>query len=172
VKAISGDFPDLTFINVEPYKMTSVDGHLQPELANGQLQAAEWTLAWGLRTEPWIFVVDDQGIVTAKFEGAVAEEELRSAFAGVGATTSGTPTAEATGVVVAVDQQSVTEVSSFTLRTDAGEQIVFAVGVLDMSDGGFNAGHLREHMAGATPVTVHYTETEGERIATKLSDAD
>lgn len=167
VKAIAGDFPELTFINVEPYEMTFIDGRLQPDLADGQLQAAPWTLAWGLQTEPWIFVVDGLGVVTAKFEGAVAEEELRSAFSALQESS-----AQATGVVVAVDQQSVTDVSRFTLRAEDGEELVFAVGRLDLSDGGFNAGHLREHMAGASPVTVLYTEQDGERLATKLTDAE
>ena len=31
---------------------------------------------WGLPTEPWVFVVDAEGIVIARFEGLVAEEEL------------------------------------------------------------------------------------------------
>jgi hypothetical protein len=31
---------------------------------------------WRLRTEPWIFVVDGQGIIRAKFEGLVTAREL------------------------------------------------------------------------------------------------
>jgi hypothetical protein len=33
-----------------------------------------------LITEPWIFVVDGQGIVRAKFEGLVTERELEAAL--------------------------------------------------------------------------------------------
>lgn len=35
---------------------------------------------WGLPSEPWIYVVDASGVVTARFEGAVSVEELRRAL--------------------------------------------------------------------------------------------
>ena len=35
---------------------------------------------WRLFTEPWIFVVDGQGIIRAKFEGLVTARELESAL--------------------------------------------------------------------------------------------
>jgi hypothetical protein len=35
---------------------------------------------WRLQSEPWIFVVDGQGIIRAKFEGLVTERELESAL--------------------------------------------------------------------------------------------
>lgn len=35
---------------------------------------------WRLETEPWIFVVDGQGIIRAKFEGLVTVEEIASAL--------------------------------------------------------------------------------------------
>jgi hypothetical protein len=167
VKALAADYPTLTFINVEPYKMAFTDGRLQPVLADGQLQAAAWTDAWGLRTEPWIFVVDGAGKVTAKFEAVVGEDELRAAFDAV-APSSGS----ATGIVIAVDQPSITEVNSFTLRTDAGEERVFGVGTLDLTDGGFNAGHLREHMATGTKVNVAFELLDGRSVAVKLTDAE
>jgi len=167
VKALSADFPTLTFINVEPYKMAFTDGRLQPVLSDGQLQAAAWTDAWGLQTEPWVFVVDGAGKVTAKFEAAVAKDELRAAF-GVVAPTTGS----AQGLVTAVDQASLTKVNSFTLRTNAGEELVFGVGTLDLANGGFNAGHLREHMVTATAIRVEFTVADGKRIAGRLTDAE
>jgi hypothetical protein len=36
-------------------------------------------LAWALPTEPWVFVVNAQGVITAKFEGAVTQGELEAA---------------------------------------------------------------------------------------------
>jgi hypothetical protein len=33
---------------------------------------------WRLFTEPWIFVVDGQGIIRAKFEGLVTARELET----------------------------------------------------------------------------------------------
>lgn len=81
VKEVAADYPDITFINVEPYKMVFKDGSLQPELdANGQLQPAEWTNAWGLRSEPYTFVVAADGTVAAKFEGVLGADELRGAL--------------------------------------------------------------------------------------------
>ena len=41
--------------------------------------AAPWVLAWALPTEPWVFVVDARGVITAKFEGAVTQSELEAA---------------------------------------------------------------------------------------------
>jgi hypothetical protein len=38
-----------------------------------------WMRQWGLRTEPWTFVVDSSGRIRAKFEGSVSAEELESA---------------------------------------------------------------------------------------------
>jgi hypothetical protein len=35
---------------------------------------------WGLQTEPWIFVVDGQGIIRAKFEGLTTAREIEAAL--------------------------------------------------------------------------------------------
>jgi hypothetical protein len=35
---------------------------------------------WGLPTEPWLYVTDTTGTVTAAFEGAVSDDELRAAL--------------------------------------------------------------------------------------------
>lgn len=81
VKRVAKDYPALPFIDVEPYKMAYIDGNLQPELdANGQLQPADWTNAWGLQSEPYTFVVAADGTVAAKFEGVLGEDELRGAL--------------------------------------------------------------------------------------------
>ena len=84
VKAQAADHPDLTFINVEPYVMEFLDGSLRPVLsAEGTLQAAPWTDAWRLLTEPYVVVVDGDGLVRAKFEGAFAPDELAAAVDGL-----------------------------------------------------------------------------------------
>lgn len=81
VKDVAAKNADVTFINVEPYKMTFKDGALQPELsAEGQLQSAPWTDAWGLRSEPYTFVIRADGTVVAKFEGVLAADELTAAI--------------------------------------------------------------------------------------------
>lgn len=83
----------------------------------------------------------------------------------------GRETLSATGVVVGVDQASLTDVRSFTLRTQIGETVTFRVGNLDLSEGGFPANHLREHMATVTPVLVEYIEEGAEHVAVRLTDA-
>lgn len=81
VKEVATDYPDLTFINVEPYVMKFENASLQPELDDtGQLKPAAWTDAFGLRTEPWVFVVGADGTVRAKFEAVVGAGELRKAI--------------------------------------------------------------------------------------------
>ena len=84
IKAVAKSETGVTFINVEPYKMAYTDGRLQPVLdAQGQLQVTDTTRAWGLLSEPWVFVVDREGIVRGSFEAVVSAEELKAAIASV-----------------------------------------------------------------------------------------
>ena len=81
VKEVAADHPDITFINVEPYVLKDVDGQLQPELdANDNLKAAPATTAYGLLTEPYVFVVNDEGVVTASYELIFTPEEIDEAI--------------------------------------------------------------------------------------------
>ena len=76
-KPIAAAHPEVTFINVEPYKLQEVDGQLQPVLdANNQLQAVDTTNEWGLLSEPWIFAVDRDGIVRGSYELTITDSEL------------------------------------------------------------------------------------------------
>jgi hypothetical protein len=34
---------------------------------------------WRIRSQPWVFVVDRRGLITAKFEGPAAASELEQA---------------------------------------------------------------------------------------------
>ena len=82
VKAVAERHPELNVVHVEPYLMQVKDGYLQPLLSEeGWLQPAPWTEIWGLRTEPFVVVIDADGLVRAKFEGAVTAEELEAALA-------------------------------------------------------------------------------------------
>lgn len=83
LKPIAAAHPDLTFINVEPYKLVETDGALQPVLTGGQLTPAQATLDWRLRAEPWVFVVDGDGVVSASFMLIFSDEELEAAIAAV-----------------------------------------------------------------------------------------
>lgn len=83
IKPIAAAHPDLTFINVEPYELKEVDGQLQPVLTGDPagLTAAPATEAWRLMSEPWVFVVDENGIITASYMLIVGDEELEAAIA-------------------------------------------------------------------------------------------
>jgi hypothetical protein len=67
----------LNFVHVEVYS-----GLPNPE-ANG-FQFAEPMDDFGLRTEPWLYVIDDDGTVTWRVEGLFTEGEVVAALAGVG----------------------------------------------------------------------------------------
>ena len=83
----------------------------------------------------------------------------------------GPATQSAAGIVVAVDQASLTDIRSFTMRTETGEMLTFRIGALDLSSGAFPANHLREHMATASAVAVAYTDEDSEHVAVRLVDA-
>ncbi len=82
VKEVAENHPeDVNFVHVEPYLMHVKDGYLQPLLSEeGWLRSAPWTERYGLRTEPYVIVIDAQGLVRAKFEGAITVEELEDAL--------------------------------------------------------------------------------------------
>jgi hypothetical protein len=80
VKPLAAEFPTVDFIHVEPYELTFQNGSLQPVLdAGNNLQPIEAVDLWGILSEPWVFVVDRTGIVTASFEGVVSVDEIRAA---------------------------------------------------------------------------------------------
>jgi hypothetical protein len=70
VKKESEDWPDVEFIHVEVYELEDTS-KLTPVPAVRQ---------WGLPSEPWVFVVDAAGKVSAKFEGTVSAQELSRAL--------------------------------------------------------------------------------------------
>ncbi len=80
MKPVAAAHPELTFINVEPYKLKLVDGQLQPVLSNGQLVTVEATDAFRLSSEPYVFVVGSDGTVSASFELVFSPEEIETAI--------------------------------------------------------------------------------------------
>lgn len=81
VKQVAADYKDkVTFIHVEPYKLQMIEGQLQPVFNGTDLVPVQATLDWGLPTEPYAFIVDADGKVTAKFEGIAGPDELRAAL--------------------------------------------------------------------------------------------
>jgi hypothetical protein len=83
LKPIAARHPGVTVINVEPYQLQEVDGQLQPVLTNDQLTPAAATTEWRLPSEPWVFVVDRDGVVTASFMLIFSDEELEAAITAV-----------------------------------------------------------------------------------------
>ena len=61
----------LSFIHVEVYS------NFKPDPSKRQL--APTVLEWRLQTEPWIFLIDPEGIIQARFEGPTGTGELKTA---------------------------------------------------------------------------------------------
>lgn len=87
VRDAAADFKDeMAFIHVEPYVLEMTEAGLQPVLNEaGRFQVVPSATDWGLPSEPFIFVVDGEGLLAAKFEGVAGADELREAFAQVAA---------------------------------------------------------------------------------------
>lgn len=63
------------FIVIEPFDLEAArGGELVPVPAMGE---------WGLDTEPWVFVTDEEGRVAGKFQGITSEAEVGAAIEGV-----------------------------------------------------------------------------------------
>jgi hypothetical protein len=71
----------VNFLHVEPYLLEFSNGRTQPKLdLAGYPQAIHAVNEWGLPTEPYVFVVDANGKVAAKFEGMAYPDELTAAL--------------------------------------------------------------------------------------------
>jgi hypothetical protein len=66
VARVVADYPDLTVIHTEIYEDLEPTSPVVPAVEE-----------WGLPSEPWVFVVDSKGLVAAKYEGSVSDQELR-----------------------------------------------------------------------------------------------
>ena len=62
---------EAVFIHIEPFQLK--------QLREGTDRIpVEATAEWGLRTEPWLFVIDAQGGIVGKFEGIIALDEVET----------------------------------------------------------------------------------------------
>lgn len=75
------------------------------------------------------------------------------------------------GVVIDIEQVSITDVRSFSLRTSAGVTSSFTIEPARLGPTSFVPGHLREHRALATPVCVTFRPAESPTVALDLRDA-
>ena len=75
---------------------------------------------------------------------------------------------EATGVVLAVDARSLTDVRSFTLKT---QDETLEIMIDPHADYSFPPSHLRNHALSGQPVRVELDERGGDLFATEMEDA-
>jgi hypothetical protein len=73
VKALRTGYEGIDFVHVEIYEDLQVE-------STEDLTTVPATTEWGLPSEPWVFVVNGSGDVTAAFEGAASDAELTAAF--------------------------------------------------------------------------------------------
>jgi protein SCO1/2 len=76
-------WPDIAFIHLEPlrYAVVTDTPTLEGTLENPRLTSVveAWGIGgapWGARSMPWIFIVDGNGAVRAKYEGVVGSEDV------------------------------------------------------------------------------------------------
>jgi hypothetical protein len=79
------DYPGLTIIHAEPWHMAmSRDGHmLELDPPGGPAVLTDYAEAWGIEEPPWVFVIDREGRLQAKFTGVIGSDELRAAITSV-----------------------------------------------------------------------------------------
>lgn len=73
IKDVVADRPDLDVVHVEPFDIDQARA--------GTLSPIATMSEWGLVTEPWVFVLDQTGAITASFEGIIGQAELEDAIA-------------------------------------------------------------------------------------------
>lgn len=74
VKAFRRSFSDeANWIHVEIYDNIDVENF-------ADLMLSDTVIAWAFPTEPWVYVMDREGIIVARFEGFVTELELAAAL--------------------------------------------------------------------------------------------
>lgn len=78
MRTVMDRFPEVNWIHVEIYE------NLDAAAAGEELETVAAVEAWGLPSEPWVFVIDSNGVITARYEGAVGGDELTAALENVG----------------------------------------------------------------------------------------
>jgi hypothetical protein len=70
-KAMADGYPSVDFIHVEVY-----EGFNEPGFSPDVDHLVPAVFAFGLPSEPWVFVVDEHGVVTGRFDGVLGEGEV------------------------------------------------------------------------------------------------
>jgi len=75
VKTVKSEFPATNFVHVEVYTDINAPGFTPtPEFLHPALGPDYWNLP----TEPWVFVVDEDGVISARFEGGLIGDDIRA----------------------------------------------------------------------------------------------
>jgi len=74
VQALSASHPGINFVHVEVYENLDAESF-------DDLRRVPAVTAWALPSEPWVFFVDEAGVVTARLEGAASDTEINTALA-------------------------------------------------------------------------------------------
>ena len=79
------DYPALSIIHAEPWHMAmGTDGHmLELDPPGGPAVLTDYAEAWGIEEPPWVFVIDRDGRLHAKFTGVIGSDELRAAISSI-----------------------------------------------------------------------------------------
>ena len=80
------------------------------------------------------------------------------------------PESPVVGVVVGIDQVSLTQVNSFEIRTSDGKTYTLMLGPLDNATQ-FSLSHLATHMATGVPIRAFYRLETGAPVVYHLEDA-
>lgn len=73
------------------------------------------------------------------------------------------------GVPIDIDAAGFTSVKSFTIRTDDGRELTFAMAPLENAVE-FPPNHLAEHLAASTKIRVFFRDQNGAPTAYRLED--
>lgn len=76
VKEAAAVISGVDFVHVEVY-----EGMTEPGFVPDPAHLSPAVVEWGLPSEPWLFVVDGDGVVSARFEGVITVGELQDAVA-------------------------------------------------------------------------------------------
>jgi len=79
------DYPGLVIIHAEPWHMANgtEGGMLELDPPGGPAVLTDYAEAWGIAEPPWVFVIDRDGRLHAKFTGIIGSDELRAAITSV-----------------------------------------------------------------------------------------
>jgi len=68
-----------------PYRDKMAMAHIEIYTSNRGATQAPTVQAWHLPSEPWLYTIDGDGVIKARLDGAIAENEIKTALDGLAA---------------------------------------------------------------------------------------